>query len=300
MARQNGQSSIRQSKTNGGLSVLDKHSFVMIFNKDIQKLYIYKKCVRVARALYIIFPAFKDKDILKERLEDIAMSLIDSSVHLSKDSLSALGAKLLTLQTVLTVACDSGRLSRMNGDIILSEIDVLMEEMSVYQEPRITLPETPSLSKLAGQVSQKNPWVERSISSPRPAPKLPSFPKSDDFMSDFMSYGTDDKHDDVFAPTTIKDKPVLNTPKADKPMPASVKASPVSVSPRPVSIAPKSDRSKAILEIISANGPSYIKDISKMFPDVSEKTIQRELSALVQSGALDKKGDRRWTTYSIK
>jgi len=32
---------------------------------------------------------------------------------------------------------------------------------------------------------------------------------------------------------------------------------------------------------------------------VSEKTIQRELQALVATGAVKKEGERRWTRYSL-
>jgi DNA-binding transcriptional ArsR family regulator len=61
----------------------------------------------------------------------------------------------------------------------------------------------------------------------------------------------------------------------------------------------KPGRREAVLSVIRSKGPSYIKDISTVIRDVSEKTIQRELSALVAEGILEKKGDRRWTTYSL-
>lgn len=60
-----------------------------------------------------------------------------------------------------------------------------------------------------------------------------------------------------------------------------------------------SKRQEAILSIIKDKGEVYIKDISTMLRDYSEKTIQRELSTLVLSGVLEKKGDKRWTTYNL-
>ena len=36
-----------------------------------------------------------------------------------------------------------------------------------------------------------------------------------------------------------------------------------------------------------------------MVRDVSEKTIQRELQALVEAGKVTRTGERRWTTYSL-
>jgi hypothetical protein len=43
-----------------------------------------------------------------------------------------------------------------------------------------------------------------------------------------------------------------------------------------------------------------IKDIMGKIKDISEKTLQRELSALVAKGVLKKIGDKRWSRYMIK
>jgi DeoR/GlpR family transcriptional regulator of sugar metabolism len=51
--------------------------------------------------------------------------------------------------------------------------------------------------------------------------------------------------------------------------------------------------------MIKEKGTVYIKDISTILRDVSEKTIQRELQKLVLEGKIAKKGSRRWTEYSF-
>ena len=61
-----------------------------------------------------------------------------------------------------------------------------------------------------------------------------------------------------------------------------------------------SKRQDSILSIIKDRKEVYIKDISTTLREYSEKTIQRELSAMVLSGVLEKKGDKRWTTYKLK
>jgi DeoR/GlpR family transcriptional regulator of sugar metabolism len=60
-----------------------------------------------------------------------------------------------------------------------------------------------------------------------------------------------------------------------------------------------SERRESILSVLRGKGPSYIKDISLVVRNVSEKTIQRELAALVSEGLVVRKGDRRWTTYEL-
>jgi hypothetical protein len=61
----------------------------------------------------------------------------------------------------------------------------------------------------------------------------------------------------------------------------------------------KSDRRTIILALIKQKPALGVKDFVKSIPDVSEKTIQRELLAMVAEGALVKRGERRWSTYSL-
>ena len=42
-----------------------------------------------------------------------------------------------------------------------------------------------------------------------------------------------------------------------------------------------------------------IKDISEIISDVSEKTVQRELNAMIDENIVKRQGERRWSKYSI-
>lgn len=59
-------------------------------------------------------------------------------------------------------------------------------------------------------------------------------------------------------------------------------------------------RRDQIVSIVKDKGEVSIKDISESFSDCSEKTIQREINALIEEGVLSKTGDRRWSRYSMK
>lgn len=61
-----------------------------------------------------------------------------------------------------------------------------------------------------------------------------------------------------------------------------------------------SDRTNAILNFIKEHGGATIKDIWRTMPEVSEKTVQRDLVALVTSGTLIKSGKKRWSRYALK
>lgn len=59
----------------------------------------------------------------------------------------------------------------------------------------------------------------------------------------------------------------------------------------------KSARQDTILSFINERKSAVIKDITSLFPEVSEKTIQRELNALLDSGKITKRGTKRWSIY---
>jgi DNA-binding transcriptional ArsR family regulator len=61
----------------------------------------------------------------------------------------------------------------------------------------------------------------------------------------------------------------------------------------------RKSRRDAILSVLESKGPSYIKDISMVIREVSEKTIQRELQSLVGAGKVTREGERRWTRYTL-
>lgn len=59
----------------------------------------------------------------------------------------------------------------------------------------------------------------------------------------------------------------------------------------------KLKRQHEILAFINEKKSVGIKDIARVFTDVSEKTIQRELGTLVQEGKITKRGSKRWSLY---
>lgn len=61
----------------------------------------------------------------------------------------------------------------------------------------------------------------------------------------------------------------------------------------------KAARQQRILDIVKDMKKVSVTDVSAKIPNVSDKTIQRELIALVESGILKKEGERRWSTYSL-
>jgi hypothetical protein len=84
---------------------------------------------------------------------------------------------------------------------------------------------------------------------------------------------------------------------------APVSANAASYGPRPKTPLhqdTKNERLDKILSLFKPGEELMIKDIATHLKDVSEKTVQRELLLLVAKGSLRKKGERRWSRYTLK
>jgi predicted HTH transcriptional regulator len=95
------------------------------------------------------------------------------------------------------------------------------------------------------------------------------------------------------APAPAPVKPARRAP-APPPQPVSSSAG--------IAAASSSDqasRRARILTIIEAKGEVSIKDITDIITDVSEKTIQRELNAMIEDNQIKRIGERRWSRYVL-
>ncbi len=61
----------------------------------------------------------------------------------------------------------------------------------------------------------------------------------------------------------------------------------------------KNSRQSVIIGILKRKKEIMIKDVSPLISGCSEKTIQRELSAMVAAGVLRRIGDKRWSRYTL-
>ena len=110
--------------------------------------------------------------------------------------------------------------------------------------------------------------------------------------------------------------PQSNTPaRSSAPAPAPTESTPRAPAParkkRPA--APKGDMSsqaasvystgpgrlERIKTVLEAKGEASIKDIADVITDCSEKTIQRDLNSLIDSGDVIRHGERRWSRYTM-
>jgi hypothetical protein len=187
-SNQKNQIRVSEQKTDFDNFVLDKSIFSNIFEKDIRRVYIYKKSERLAKALLLIAPAFKSAHALRERLERISVGLIDASILPPSRARDALSHELLTLSSVLSIARTAGLLSPMNTELIGKEAHLLLKEIAAYEEPKLSFDDSPSLAALLKSSSLPRPTlkpVARTMSARTASPDsykgqdLPSAPLKD-------------------------------------------------------------------------------------------------------------------------
>lgn len=135
--------------------VLEKGIFNNIFEKDIKRVFIYKKAERLAKATHLIAPAFADSVPLRNRVDAIAVGLVDAAILPPLAARRALARELLALSSILSLASTSELLSPMNADLIAREAHMLLQEIAGYEEPRLALEEVPTLSSIAKNVSMR-------------------------------------------------------------------------------------------------------------------------------------------------
>src|SRR3990167_10275321 len=88
--------------------VLEKSIFNNIFEKDIRRIFIYKKAERLAKAIHLITPAFAESVSLRNRIDAIAIGLVDAAILPSGTARTALSRELLALSSVLSIARTGG------------------------------------------------------------------------------------------------------------------------------------------------------------------------------------------------
>ncbi|HUY62703.1 MAG TPA: hypothetical protein VMV50_02870 [Candidatus Paceibacterota bacterium] len=129
--------------------VLEKSIFNNIFERDIRRVFIYKKAERLAKAIHLVAPAFVESVSLRNRIDAIAVGLVDAGILPPGAARTALSRELLALSSLLSIARISGLLSNMNAELITREAHTLLQEIAAYEEPRLFLDEAPTLSGIA-------------------------------------------------------------------------------------------------------------------------------------------------------
>ena len=261
--------------------------------KDQDLSFILRKSEKVATAVYMISNFFNTEEPLKWELRRGVTKLLKNIMSFNDSSLSGkeiLNSKVagdfLELNTLFNLAYNSGFISQMNFEIVSSEINLLSKTVESYCERQISGTKTLFKTEYF-EVKKDIPLKDTNHQSNLDI----------GFLKDKIKDNVKDIKD------TPNNKVVFNGKKSDlesffNNITKTDNAHKSSTQSK-LTLGTLSDRELKILEKIKTSGPVTIKDISEMFTDVSEKTIQRELQKMHDAGQIKKEGERRWTKYFL-
>lgn len=277
-----------------------------------------KKSERLTTAIYLVTNFLSDSEPLKGHLRTLCVELIRAGSALrgggrmvEADVLDTLHSNIEEILSLLEIAFVAGLISEMNFTILKREFVVVRDIVDLQKVSRESRTDSilandffntsESLSVTSEPAFPHHPSVFASTrSNPSPAVSLSArHTTKQSSAHDSHSTQVSQGHSMGHAESLMSDK-VFDGHSKNEPVNRRVVArrTDLTVSRAEGNVAIQSRRVR-ILKLIKDNREVMIKDIVKHFPDLSEKTIQRELVSFVESGVLKKSGERRWSRYAL-
>ncbi len=248
--------------------------------------FLSQKSQRLSTALYMLTNLFEQGDPLRFRLRELAlrfvsdtMSLVSLTVKERDDKIKSIYFVSSEVLSFCEIGYASGMISEMNHTILKKEFKIFMDTL---QSKRVRKDEENTFT-IPSNFFEVNPVLE----------------KKDAGVSDVHNFEKEVIKTLALSHSSNGQK-INKGQYGDKGHIATNKDTVLyKVS------APESnliDRKDMILRTFrdSKKEQLSIKDITEIIKDCSEKTIQRQLIDMVKTGVLEKQGERRWSTYSLK
>jgi hypothetical protein len=239
-------------------------------------MFLLGRAQKIATAIYLVSGLFPEREPLREALRKDALELLSDIRNLSDNELEAergaasTRAVLEHILSLSALASRSGMVSSMNHDFLKAELEAFANDINALSQAK----------KDSIPIEQSLKGTEAMSASALMLLKDPAFYK-----------GHSKGHSKGRGHIVIK--------RDSRPMFADFKEMNSSIKDIAVSAPSGNDRKEKIRRIIQEKGSLTIKDIAGVAPEYSEKTIQRDLVDMVESGRLKKKGERRWTVYFV-
>lgn len=254
--------------------------------RSLQNIALFRdKSLKVASALHLVTELFSESEPIRQALREQAIALVmlaaDRRITESSEAVDGAHFVLDTTMSLITVLNTSKLLSDMNARILVDELSSVRTVLENIAIPSVKLSEL-VLHELF------------STAAIAPTSTIVTPEVSEEKKNEYESI----THVSETAPETLATQSHYQRPTSTSLLKTSMtSATRTSVVPtKPAVVGTKDDRRGAILAAIQKEGSS-IKDIARAVKGCSEKTIQRELNALITQGAIVREGEKRWSVY---
>jgi hypothetical protein len=280
-------------KDNTGISNIEQkdiqesvaeHDVVSMSLSDTQSQYIYSRSTKISKALFLVTQNLPEGDPVKKELRGKSIEVSLKTLNLLKDTSTSSDVEIIVnllaeIHTVSDIAASSKVLSHQSYEILKTQITKFATELKDFYEV-CNRDFSESFSVIPGldfnqHIKDSNVFTNGPVG---------------------ISKSNTHQQGNIKTPYEVKDKGGLKISKNPE---DERKGSDAAHSKIKIINETKNDRQLQIIEKIKEKGESSIKDLTDVITGCSEKTIQRELIALVASGDLLKTGERRWSRYSI-
>ena len=232
-----------------------------------------ERVTRVSEALYRVTDLMPDTEPLKWTLRTKAIELVELMSDISTnstmkhrvDTYQRIQELIQTLTRLLDIAAGASFISRVNFEVLQREYGLLREipqreELVLFPLPDMPTPSPAMHEKAPITESVSHGGVERTTHTERTMPTV-TMPIEKGAPHIRQSVGVPQR--------TVQHK--------------------------------DSGRSERILSYLGAHPWASRGDVAAIFGrEISEKTLQRELAHLVDTGVIVKEGEKRWCRYSLK
>lgn len=248
-----------------------------------------KKANKLASAVYLVTSFFSDHEPLKWKLRELSGHLVSASLSFKSylfEERDYAGLEnrqtVLEILSLLSVAKNVGLISDANHTLLSGEFSKYLESIgfptgieeragkmvlsekffaSAPVEPKIEAPK------------EDLPIKDKNVEAPNKPTGTPAIPQGY-----LPSVRPETRIEMVKSSSATGEKPLKQFGAV------SVK---------------KNSRQSTIIALLKRKKEIMIKDVSPLISGCSEKTIQRELSAMVAAGILKKIGEKRWSRYTL-
>ncbi len=249
----------------------NKPNMRALFRNQAERAYIFGKVEKLGHAVILLTSKSPQPHPVSERLEICVLdSVREGSAGASQTDQTVLISLVLEIISLLRLASTAGIISQGNIDILVGEYTAVLSRLSLPAVQGIMLdPEDFRDGKdglLPDEIRRLPSPIEQLFLEERGA-------RSPEVRGQRTGRQTEER--------AVKDE----KKSAPRRLASGTEA--------------PSMRSQRIVDIVTAKGEVSIRDVAAVITDCSEKTIQRELLALVERGVLRKEGERRWSTYRL-
>jgi hypothetical protein len=246
--------------------------YSLLFNGRGFELYVFKRLEKIALAVHMLSSLLTDTEPAKSRLKELSLitlgggiSLMDDSRGISLENTTKIISSLTEINSIFEILSMSKIISQMNCEIIKEEVTKLVNTILTNNDfnsfKRASFLAKDFFKVEDYSVDNRNTFTKDSLG----------------FMGTNSDKGQKDiKDSNVSYKNTVEKTGSIHSSQEDK-----------------------NKRQVVIMSMLKDGKNLTVKDFSMEIKGCSEKTIQRELLALVASGSIKKEGERRWSKYSL-